>query len=123
LIKNHYFFERVLNTLNSTFSNHQIADNIDTRTALDVVRELVSQSNVYIRDRKTKLNSLLLRKIAAYITDLLHTFGAISGPRGGIGFPMGGSSSGDVSFEVFFSAFPSKMEFLSHSWRPPSCPT
>ncbi len=28
-----------------------------------------------------------------YITDLLHIFGAINGPRGGIGFPIGGESS------------------------------
>ncbi|KAH8277702.1 hypothetical protein KR018_003747 [Drosophila ironensis] len=69
-----------------------LCDNIDTRSALDAIRELVSASNVYIRDNKTRLNSLLLRNVATYITDLLHVFGAISGPRGGIGFPMGGGS-------------------------------
>ncbi|EDW74680.1 uncharacterized protein Dwil_GK15775 [Drosophila willistoni] len=70
-----------------------LCDNIDTRSALDVIRELVSASNVYIRDNKTRLNSLLLRNIATYITDLLHVFGAIAGPRGGIGFPMSGGQS------------------------------
>lgn len=75
-------------------------DNIDTRTALDVVRDLVSSSNVYIRDRSAStLNALLLRRIALYITDLLHTFGAIHGPRGGIGFPVGGSSTGAGNLE------------------------
>ncbi|KAH8404070.1 hypothetical protein KR215_009001 [Drosophila sulfurigaster] len=86
-------------TLQSKFGEAQtqvhaaLCDNIDTRSALDVVRELVSNTNIYIRDNKAKLNHLLLRKIATYITDLLHTFGAISGPRGGIGFPLGGGSA------------------------------
>ncbi|XP_065085551.1 cysteine--tRNA ligase, cytoplasmic [Ochlerotatus camptorhynchus] len=69
-----------------------LCDNVDTRTALDAIRDLVSHSNVYIRDHKNQLNALLLRRIASYITDLLHIFGAISGPRGGIGFPVGGNS-------------------------------
>ncbi|TDG42876.1 hypothetical protein AWZ03_010696 [Drosophila navojoa] len=70
-----------------------LCDNIDTRSALDCVRELVSTTNVYIRDNKSRLNSLLLRKIASYVTDLLHIFGAIAGPRGGIGFPLRGADS------------------------------
>ncbi|EDW61126.1 cysteine--tRNA ligase, cytoplasmic [Drosophila virilis] len=70
-----------------------LCDNIDTRSALDSVRELVSTTNIYIRDNKTRLNHLLLRKVATYITDLLHIFGAISGPRGGIGFPLTGTES------------------------------
>lgn len=75
-----------------------LCDNIDTRSALDAVRDLVSHSNVYIRDHKNELNALLLRRIAGYITDLLHIFGAINGPRGGIGFPVGGSAgNADVS--------------------------
>ncbi|XP_039447218.1 cysteine--tRNA ligase, cytoplasmic [Culex pipiens pallens] len=69
-----------------------LCDNIDTRTALDVIRDLISYSNVYIRDHKSALNALLLRNIATYITELLHIFGAIVGPRGGIGFPVGGSA-------------------------------
>ncbi|KAL1397577.1 hypothetical protein pipiens_001218 [Culex pipiens pipiens] len=56
------------------------------------VRDLISYSNVYIRDHKAALNALLLRNIATYITELLHIFGAIVGPRGGIGFPVGGSA-------------------------------
>ncbi|XP_038111748.1 cysteine--tRNA ligase, cytoplasmic [Culex quinquefasciatus] len=69
-----------------------LCDNIDTRTALDAIRDLISYSNVYIRDHKSALNALLLRNIATYITELLHIFGAIVGPRGGIGFPVGGSA-------------------------------
>lgn len=72
-----------------------LCDNVDTRTALETLRDLVSSSNIYIRDNKGSSNALLLRKIASYITDMLHIFGVISGPRGGIGFPVGGS--GDCS--------------------------
>lgn len=73
-----------------------LCDNIDTRQALDVVRDLVTQCNIYIRDTRgdnNQLNILLLRRIALYITDLLHIFGAIDGPRGGIGFPIDGGNN------------------------------
>uniref|UniRef100_A0A1L8DFF5 Cysteine--tRNA ligase, cytoplasmic n=1 Tax=Nyssomyia neivai TaxID=330878 RepID=A0A1L8DFF5_9DIPT len=76
-----------------------LCDNIDTRTVLDVVRNLVAQSNIYIRDNAQHTNRQLLRRIAFYVTDLLHMFGAIGGPRGGIGFPVGGASSGAVDRE------------------------
>lgn len=80
-----------------------LCDNIDTRTALDAVRDLVTNSNIYIRDHATTdaFDGLLLRRIATYITDLLHIFGAIDGPRGGIGFPIEGGSS-DVSKQKLF---------------------
>lgn len=76
-----------------------LCDNVDTRTVLDVIRDLVGHCNVYIRDHTANntLNILLLKRIAAYITDILHVFGVISGPRGGIGFPVDSGKSGDVS--------------------------
>lgn len=80
-----------------------LCDNIDTRTTLDLIRDMVSASNIYIRDNKQKLNGLLLRKIAAYITDLLYIFGAIHGTRRtGIGFPVGRSTgqNGDLENTV-----------------------
>lgn len=77
-----------------------LCDNIDTRTALDVIRELVTQTNIYVRDMaaaaSTPVNALLLRRIALYVTDILHIFGAITGPRGGLGFPVE-SAGVDVS--------------------------
>lgn len=77
-----------------------LCDNIDTRSALDAIRDLVTQSNIYIRDvsstASATINALLLRNIALYITDILHVFGAINGPRGGIGFQIEGSGV-DVS--------------------------
>ncbi|BFG06432.1 cysteine--tRNA ligase cytoplasmic [Drosophila madeirensis] len=89
--------------LQQKFSSSQVqvhaalCDNVDTRSALDAIRELVSASNVYIRDNKSRLNSLLLRNVATYITDLLHVFGAVSGPRGGIGFPVSGGGGAQAA--------------------------
>lgn len=77
-----------------------LCDNIDTRTTLDLIRDLVGQCNIYIRDHSSdgKLNVLLLKRVATYITDLLHIYGVITGLRGGIGFPVEtGSGNGDVS--------------------------
>lgn len=78
-----------------TAVHEALCDNVDTRTALDAVRDLVANCNIYIRDhaKTDAFDGLLLRRIAAYITDLLHIFGAIEGPRGGIGFPVEGASN------------------------------
>lgn len=62
-------------------------DNIDTRTALDAIRDIVSQCNVYTKECKNS-NTLLLRDIAVYITRMLVVFGAISSQHDGIGFPI-----------------------------------
>lgn len=71
---------------------HQaLCDNVDTRTVLDILRDLVSACNIYIRDSSKSssgVNKLLLKRIGEYVTDLLHIFGAIQGPRGGLGFPL-----------------------------------
>lgn len=51
-----------------------LCDNIDTRTAMEEMRSLVSQSNSYIANRKSsKLlpNRMLLQSIAVYLTDML----------------------------------------------------
>ncbi|XP_055904934.1 cysteine--tRNA ligase, cytoplasmic [Eupeodes corollae] len=75
-----------------------LCDNVDTRSALDCLRDLVSASNIYIRDNKcSKVNALLLRKIALYITDMLNIFGVIAAPRGGIGFPISNSANGNAN--------------------------
>ncbi|XP_077995092.1 cysteine--tRNA ligase, cytoplasmic-like [Glandiceps talaboti] len=71
-----------------------LCDSIDTKSAMDAMRDLVSQSNIYVRDIKSSKqipNSILLRSIAVYLTDILKVFGAIDGDDL-IGFPM---SSGE----------------------------
>lgn len=91
-----------------TSVHEALCDNVDTRTVLDTLRELVTQCNIYIRDNSTATgvkptNGLLLKRIASYITDILHIFGAINGPRGGIGFPIDSNSNDDVSIKSIHS--------------------
>ena len=63
-----------------------IVDNIDTRVALDVIKKLVNNSNIYVKDCQ-KPNVLLLRDIAVYITKIFTVFGTITS-HDSIGFPV-----------------------------------
>ncbi|KAM9147870.1 cysteine--tRNA ligase, cytoplasmic isoform 3-T3 [Pangshura tecta] len=70
-----------------------LCDNIDTRTVLEEMRSLVSQSNSYIAAKKTARqmpNRLLLESISSYLTQMLKIFGAIENDEA-IGFPVGGN--------------------------------
>lgn len=64
-----------------------IIDNIDTRSVLDIIRELVANCNLYMSQKKNP-NTLLLRDIAVYITKMFIVFGAISSSYDSIGFPI-----------------------------------
>lgn len=78
--------------LNTKFSKAKdevhaaLCDNIDTRTVLEVIRDLVGHCNVYCKEISSP-NTLLLRDIAVYVTKVFQIFGAISGSSG-IGFPV-----------------------------------
>jgi len=52
-----------------------VVDSVDTRGALDAIRELVSTSNVYIEERQKSAESspslFLLENIVLYITKIL----------------------------------------------------
>uniref|UniRef100_A0A1I7TKL3 Cysteine--tRNA ligase, cytoplasmic n=1 Tax=Caenorhabditis tropicalis TaxID=1561998 RepID=A0A1I7TKL3_9PELO len=66
-----------------------LCDSVDTRTVIEKFRELIALGNAYINEtdsEKTKPNCLLLRNIAAYITNLLKIFGAIPQSSQEIGF-------------------------------------
>uniref|UniRef100_A0A8B9VCG9 Cysteine--tRNA ligase, cytoplasmic n=2 Tax=Anas TaxID=8835 RepID=A0A8B9VCG9_9AVES len=70
-----------------------LCDNIDTRSVLEEMRSLVSQSNSYIAAKKSSRqmpNRLLLENISSYLTQMLKIFGAIESDDV-IGFPVGGN--------------------------------
>ncbi|CAM5149712.1 unnamed protein product [Natator depressus] len=70
-----------------------LCDNIDTRTVLEEMRSLVSQSNSYIAAKKTARqmpNRLLLESISSFLTQMLKIFGAIERDEA-LGFPVGGN--------------------------------
>jgi cysteinyl-tRNA synthetase len=66
-----------------------LCDNIDTRGALENMRELIALCNVYMK-KKTP-NCLLLKTVAKYLTDMLRIFGVIPSPDA-IGLPLGSGS-------------------------------
>ncbi|XP_046978679.1 cysteine--tRNA ligase, cytoplasmic [Vanessa cardui] len=73
-----------------------LCDNIDTRAALDALREVVGAAHVFLRSTAPR-SAPLLAAAARYVTDVLHVFGAVEGPRGLIGFPV--YDAGDVCLE------------------------
>ncbi|XP_050809647.1 cysteine--tRNA ligase, cytoplasmic isoform X1 [Gopherus flavomarginatus] len=76
-----------------TAIHEALCDNIDTRTVLEEMRSLVSQSNSYIAAKKTARqmpNRLLLESISSYLTQMLKIFGAIENDEV-LGFPVGGN--------------------------------
>ncbi|XP_003703304.2 cysteine--tRNA ligase, cytoplasmic [Megachile rotundata] len=64
-----------------------LCDNIDTRSVLDAIRELVTHCNIYMKQVKHQ-NTLLLRDIAVYITKMFTIFGVIPCLHDTIGFPV-----------------------------------
>ncbi|GFO03375.1 cysteine--tRNA ligase, cytoplasmic-like [Plakobranchus ocellatus] len=89
---------------------HQaLCDNVDTRSAMDHIRELVSAGNTYIsaaRKSQRVVNRALLLNSATYITDLLKIFGAIPKNQA-IGFPQEGAQNENLEEAVMphLSAF------------------
>lgn len=73
-----------------------LCDNIDTRGAIEALRDIISATHVYLRKTQPRYSPLVARA-GRYVTDVLHIFGAVEGPRGGIGFPVG--EAGGVSVE------------------------
>lgn len=69
-----------------------LCDNIDTRSALECLRNVVYDCNVYMQAKKNSRsspNAVLLRNIAEYITGIFRVFGATDdrpGDVGSIGF-------------------------------------
>ncbi|KAF8349126.1 tRNA synthetases class I (C) catalytic domain-containing protein [Amanita rubescens] len=68
-------------TLNSRFCESQksfrtaLCDSFNTPLALDVLRELVSRTNVYINTQGSKVNVDLLEAVAQWISRMLRMFG------------------------------------------------
>ncbi|XP_067118536.1 cysteine--tRNA ligase, cytoplasmic [Centruroides vittatus] len=81
---NNKFFETKM------YVHESLCDNIDTRRALDYIRDLITASNIYIREKmlnKQAVNGLILKNIANYITEICKIFGVISEEKA-IGFPQ-----------------------------------
>ncbi|XP_045749000.1 cysteine--tRNA ligase, cytoplasmic isoform X1 [Mirounga angustirostris] len=69
-----------------------LCDNVDTHTALEEMRALVSQCNLYMAARKAarrRPSRALLESVALYLTHMLKIFGAIE-EESSLGFPVRG---------------------------------
>uniref|UniRef100_A0A1I7ZB43 Cysteine--tRNA ligase, cytoplasmic n=1 Tax=Steinernema glaseri TaxID=37863 RepID=A0A1I7ZB43_9BILA len=68
-----------------------LCDSVDTRTAIEKLRDLINLGNAYIAFKGQDANCVLVSDIGEYITWLLKVFGAIP-PHVQLGYPV---SSGD----------------------------
>lgn len=83
-----------------TLKRISFPDNIDTRAALESLRDCVSYCNVYVKDiGRTSINVILLKNIALYITKLMQIFGVIPASQT-IGFPLSTKSDNNVSINL-----------------------
>ncbi|CAG0900024.1 unnamed protein product [Cyprideis torosa] len=80
--------------------HRSLCDNVDTRSAIDALRDLVSKANSYLNQKiSSSPNQLLLRGIAKYVTKMLEVFGLMRESEE-IGFPTGGvTTANGVSVE------------------------
>ena len=75
-----------------------LCDNIDTKSALDAVKTMITNCNKYLRQQKQSANRLLLKTIAEYVTQLFQIFGVIEGGQS-LGFPSAGTGASSSSTE------------------------
>jgi len=79
-----------------------LCDNVDTRTALEEMRALVSQCNLYVAARKAarrRPNRALLESVALYLTHMLKIFGAIE-EESSLGFPVRGPGTSQWALPI-----------------------
>jgi cysteinyl-tRNA synthetase len=76
-----------------------LCDSFNTPAALDVLREIVSKTNVYINSSGKALNVDVVTRVARWVGDMLRMFGLGEGPRleGEIGWGQDRPSSLDSS--------------------------
>ncbi|XP_060523978.1 cysteine--tRNA ligase, cytoplasmic [Cylas formicarius] len=71
-----------------------LCDNIDTKTALEALKELITACNVYQKDQKS-LDKVLLQDVALYVMKILRIFGTMfETPK--LGFPSATESFSDT---------------------------
>lgn len=81
-----------------------LCDSVDTRTVIEKFRELIGLGNAYIAEKEKEghvPNCLLLRNVAAYVTNLLKIFGAIPQSSQEIGFVSEDDCNGEGASTSF----------------------
>jgi cysteinyl-tRNA synthetase len=81
-------------------------DNIDTRTVLETLKELVGSANAYVEANRSTpggINRQLLRGTALYITRIFDVLGLVARGEEPVGFPAAagaGGGSADLETQV-----------------------
>ncbi|THH01098.1 hypothetical protein EW026_g1541 [Hermanssonia centrifuga] len=76
-----------------------LCDSFNTPAALDVLRDLVSRTNVYISSRGADMEVSVVERIAVWIGQMLRMFGLGEGKSSEIGWGQEVSEGGDVNRE------------------------
>jgi len=101
----HHHHEEPEIELTSSFYESQLnfrvalCDSFNTPMALDVLRDLVSKTNIYINSRGKHLNIGVVEAVARWISQMLRIFGLGEGDRTEIGWGQGAEEDRTVNRE------------------------
>ena len=73
-----------------------LCDSFNTPAALDVLRDLISRTNVYINSRGKLLNITLVQNIAQWVGKMLRMFGLGEGEKAELGWGQLDEAGGNV---------------------------
>ncbi|KAG5646258.1 hypothetical protein DXG03_004085 [Asterophora parasitica] len=82
-----------------THFREALCDSFNTPAALDVLRDLVSKTNVYINSRGKNLNVGIVENVARWIGQMLRMFGLGEGESTEIGWGQDDQGSGSINRE------------------------
>ena len=87
-----------------------LSDNIDTKSSLEAVKNMITTCNKYLRQQKQSANRLLMKTIAEYVTQLFQIFGVIEGGQS-LGFPSAGTGTSSNTEEAVMPALEALGQF------------
>ena len=73
-----------------------LCDSFNTPAAVDVLRDLISRTNVYINSRGKLLNITLIQNIAQWVGNMLRMFGLGEGEKTELGWGQQDETGGNV---------------------------
>jgi cysteinyl-tRNA synthetase len=79
-----------------------LSDSFNTPEALNVLRELVSKTNVYINKRGKHLSVALVENIARWVGQMLRMFGLGEGEKEELGWGQADQGSENVNVGSWF---------------------
>lgn len=77
-----------------------LCDSFNTPAAIDVLRDLISKTNVYINSRGKALNVSLVENIARWVGDMLRMFGLGEGATKQIGWGQVDETGGNANVRL-----------------------